>query len=452
MGRTKSSRFQDTKPVTDGLIFYVPFEGSVNAEYSVGTGTGTLATGNLTAIWHLEDGAGTTPDDDSGNNYDLTFSAGAQAPTWTAAGKYGSALDVTGNADESAYMAHGAIWELGNNALVTFGAWVKGPDTSTTQRVIIGKYSTASSGTGYWLSAAATTGYAYFKTQITGTISDVTGTTAIDDNEWHHVVAVRNATQLKIYVDGELENTATENNGDCSSGATFVIGSWSATATALEYEGIIDEPFFLKGIELTEGEIRNLFQSRWWGRTYLDGKFGLGYYAFEGNSLSYTANDGNIVKEQGTIDMWIKPSWDGDDGVAHHFFEMETASNVNKLTFRKVASNALQLVIEDESSNANAISEVVDSTDIAKNTWVHIAATWENGVPTKLYIDGVGQAAVGSSNYGGVLELPATMYIGRDATGQSNEAQAIIDEFKIYRRQLTAQEILQNYEAQVPVR
>jgi len=46
-----------------------------------------------------------------------------------------------------------------------------------------------------------------------GTAHVVNGTTAVDDNEWHFVVAVWDGSQMKIYVDNKLDCTPVDYSG-----------------------------------------------------------------------------------------------------------------------------------------------------------------------------------------------------------------------------------------------
>jgi len=188
----------DVGPVKNGVIFYAPFNRSVNASYSEGTGTGTLTTGKIKGIWHLEEGTGTNLDDEGGNSYDLTT---VNTPTWTADGKHGSALDFEDSSSEYAYRTASTI------ALneVTWGAWVKAESVNATAMDIV------SNGFPFALRMTNT----YFGSQANtdeGGLQTATWTTTPSTGTWYFVVATLSQSnqRLRIYVDGDLKDTNTD--------------------------------------------------------------------------------------------------------------------------------------------------------------------------------------------------------------------------------------------------
>jgi len=429
-------------PISDSTIFLHHFNNTTTPAIA-GSPAVSLTTTNLKGIWHFEDGTGTTATDSSGTS---NGTINASKVTWTAAGKYGSALDFDGIDNDAATCE--ANTQLVSAYPFTLCAWIK-PDTEQPGSIIF-----------LADKDVASVYYRIFVRDLTGSDSKVTfamsarntseritnSTSELTIGEWAHFCGVFvSNTQRDLYVNGEWEAVNTDSVTYNSAVDRWTVGRNGDSTPAGYFAGIIDEPMvFADG--LSAGEISMLYNNRFWGRTYMDGKFGQGYYAFDGNSLSYPTA-GNINKDQGTIEMWIRPAiGGGTDSVQRHYFDMETAANTNQILFRRLTGDNLQFVVRDESSNPNHLSYALTDVNFAANTWHHIAATWVGEDPTGLYLDGeLVDNIVTDEGSTGVLQLPSTMYIGRDATSQSTETLSTIDEFRISDRALTAAEIKRSY-------
>ena len=44
-----------------------------------------------------------------------------------------------------------------------------------------------------------------------------------------------------------------------------------------------------------------------------------------GRWFTVAANDGNFAASQGTVQMWLRPDWNGDDGQVHQIFNSRAA-------------------------------------------------------------------------------------------------------------------------------
>ena len=123
---------------------------------------------------------------------------------------------------------------------LTLSAWVKTTDTSSFE-VIIGKDNITSGSRSYMLYKS--TNVLAFVNFQSNSASNVIGTTAINDGNWHHVMGVNDGTDLKIYVDGTLDNTNIGGGGTIDNGNfDFRIGSRGGTASQRGYfTGTIDE-------------------------------------------------------------------------------------------------------------------------------------------------------------------------------------------------------------------
>jgi hypothetical protein len=69
---------------------------------------------------------------------------------------------------------------------------------------------------------------------------NVTSTSTFNDNQWHHVLGVNDGTNLKLYIDGTLNNSNALGGANITSTGNARIGNIS-TASGWEFTGYIDE-------------------------------------------------------------------------------------------------------------------------------------------------------------------------------------------------------------------
>lgn len=173
----------------------------------------------------------------------------------------------TGNGviSQGAGFGGSSLINLGNTQNFTTGAfsvagWFKCPN-KTTYRQIIGK--TQSAGTPDWgLRAESGTGHAQFiVTQSGGGADSVTGSIDICDGNWHHVVALRDGSFLRLYVDGVADGTATDNARNCSNSLNCKFGIDDGGNFQVPNGTTFDEwGIWSRGI--TAAEVTQLFNNR----------------------------------------------------------------------------------------------------------------------------------------------------------------------------------------------
>jgi hypothetical protein len=126
---------------------------------------------------------------------------------------------------------------------LTISAWVKTTNTST-NGVVVGKDGVSPHATRSYQIQVQSSGTARFVIFKSGSVVElVTGTTLVNDGNWHHVMGVNDGIDLKIYVDGTLEATDLGGGGTIQNGtANFNIGRRQGNTTnELEFLGNIDE-------------------------------------------------------------------------------------------------------------------------------------------------------------------------------------------------------------------
>lgn len=153
--------------------------------------------------------------------------------------------------------------DFSQNQSFTIELWAKFTNVDGENKVMIGR-DQFSLRPHWWLGALSGTGKAHFNLVEDGSNRGVavTSTTSVNDNEWHHIVAVRdNSTNMnRIYVDGVEEDAAAyDYTLGFAANTTVGIGYMSFEGTSRYfYEGLLDE-IAVHDKALTPGEIRNQY-------------------------------------------------------------------------------------------------------------------------------------------------------------------------------------------------
>lgn len=160
---------------------------------------------DLAGWWKLNDGSGTAAADSSGKGANGTITGTAAWGT----GKRGGALVFDGN-DK---VACGTGASLGGSTPFSVSAWVKIPTTHAAQAIVVQQRGPADSSTNgyngqYQLRINADGKPSFWVYGGGANQWDFAATTAVHDNQWHHLLAVRDGTEGRIYIDGTLAGSA----------------------------------------------------------------------------------------------------------------------------------------------------------------------------------------------------------------------------------------------------
>jgi regulation of enolase protein 1 (concanavalin A-like superfamily) len=158
----------------------------------------------LTGWWKMNDGAGSTAADSSGSAANGAITGGA----W-GSGKRSGALVFDGN-DK---MACGTNASLNGTTPFSVSAWVKIPASHAAQAIVIQQRGPADASTngynGQYQLRINADGKPSFWVYGNGANQwDFTASTAVHDDQWHHLLAVRDGTEGRIYIDGTLAGSA----------------------------------------------------------------------------------------------------------------------------------------------------------------------------------------------------------------------------------------------------
>jgi len=158
------------------------------------------------------------------------------------------------------------------------------------------------------------------------------------------------------------------------------------------------------------------------GVLFAPGYDGQGVLFNEENSLHYY-DENNIDPQQGSIEFWVKPFWDGDDGRDYVFFEIGDTW-FNRFRITKDGANNFRFMVWSSDTEFDAACNVSGWT---ANSWHKVIAIWQHD-HIALYLDD------GLCDTETSVVLPSSLgprlYIGSSAQ-QDLQAQAVIDEFII---------------------
>ncbi len=164
----------------------------VSADGTIETGTRwSFDTGQLVALWSLDEGEGTAVADSSGNDHTGVLKGD---PTWTT-GAIGGALEFDGDGD---YVDLGTSPSFDIADRITVAAWIKVNAFDVDWQTIISKGDVA------WRLSRSQGDNLHFA--CTGLWPEwVHGTANVNDGQWHHAAGVYDGATLRLYVDGRLD-------------------------------------------------------------------------------------------------------------------------------------------------------------------------------------------------------------------------------------------------------
>jgi glucose/arabinose dehydrogenase len=198
---------------------------AVAATYTATFSQSTAPPG-LVAAYSFDAGTGTTAADSSGSGNVGTISGA----TWTAAGKYGSALSFDGTSN---WVTVNDSNSLDLTSSLTLEAWVKPTALGASWRTVLFKEKPG--GMVYSLYANQDTTRPIGQVFV-GSERNATGTAALGLNTWTHLASTYDGANLRLYVNGTLATTTavtgamTPSTGALRIGGNSIWSEWFSGA------------------------------------------------------------------------------------------------------------------------------------------------------------------------------------------------------------------------------
>lgn len=221
-----------------GVNFF--FNGSIDEVKIDNNATFTPPTQNpLVAHWRLDEGSGNTAFDSSNNNNHGALQNGAN---WVNNSFSGYAVQFDGINDHIAVADSPTLDIIGN---ISIQAWIYPTEIpSYPYPTIVGKWG-GNNQRSYALHLGPD-GRLYFRVSPNGQelglgVGSVISNAQIPLNQWTHVVGVYDSSAVKVYINGELDNSVSYNQGIFAGDAALGIGAVIDPNIIGPFKGIIDE-------------------------------------------------------------------------------------------------------------------------------------------------------------------------------------------------------------------
>jgi chitodextrinase len=230
---TSQTSYSDTglSPATAYAYTIAAFDtsGNTSAPSSALSVTTLAASNGLVAAYAFAEGSGTVVNDTSGSSNNGT----AAGTTWTAQGKYGSALSFDGTSSTVTIPDSPTLNLTGS---FTVSAWVNATALNGYQTIIIKE---VTGGCGPWIQTAGDQISSGFNTG-SGCSEHTTSTANLQPNTWYFITATFDtaAQVYSIYANGTLLLSESQTGAPATTTQAFVLGRSSAGEG---WTGIIDE-------------------------------------------------------------------------------------------------------------------------------------------------------------------------------------------------------------------
>lgn len=175
-----------------------------------------------------------------------------------------------------------------------------------------------------------------------------------------------------------------------------------------------------------------------------------GLYFRKGSELAFAAEK-NVRADEGSLEFWIQPDWDGRLETARCLFLAGTPFNNGLLVQIDGARNLRLMVWGDDPATPAVETNVergvgITTKDWKAGQWRHVAATWNSkNLELALYIDGRPSGATSESVRLSSFSRP-DIHIGSGVNAE-NPCLAVLDEVRISSRSRSANEIKAAYDS-----
>jgi hypothetical protein len=142
-----------------------------------------------------------------------------------------------------------------------------------------------------------------------------------------------------------------------------------------------------------------------------------------------------------TVSMWVKSdSVDVDSGLLHHGVANGADDGLAARFDKTGASGGGTRVMKLTLATTDGLAQVESSEHVQTTDWMHIAYTWEDGQPLRLFLNGQEDSSPTFTRgaKSGTIHIPSTLLIG---AGPKSRWKGYIDEVKVYNRALTPAEL-----------
>lgn len=412
-----------------------------------------VSNSGLMGYWPMNEGRGLTVGDSSGQGNTGTITGA----TWTN-GKKGGALSFNGSSYTSITGTNANDFNF--SSTVTIGFWMKGSTNLNT--VILEKSNNNNHYHFQTTNEAMNNDGNHVLFGVTGMPSTgrVSSAKIVSDGSWHYVVGTFDSSvnTLKIYVDGVLDKSNTGATDEITTNSQpLLIGSRSGS---VGFPGVIDDVRIFYRV-LSATEVQNLYtqSSAVIGTSYENRLTNglVGFWTMDGKDISGATvadksgqgNNGTIsgaTPTIGKVGQGLK--FDGvDDVVSATLPNLPTMSvsmwikipqiQPTERIFDREAYPPIFRVFDNGTFQFIGSVFLGSTGTLNANQWYHIVATGDSS-GHKIYVNGV---LDNSDPTAYTVTETKDLWIG----GTVDKYYGLLDEFRIYNRALSADEVKQLY-------
>lgn len=413
----------------------------------------SVSTDGLVAFWTMNDTSGR---DYSGGSHTLTNSGA----TTSTDGVKNNSLDFESSEIDYMYRSDDDSLDYQGNG-ITVSAWVKlesSPSSNHFSIVDKSFWNSTTDNGGYALTVRSDTGDFRFSVRNSNgsaNYKNAESTSNPSTGEWYHVVGTYDNSTVKIYVNGQLNQSDSYSGGVMNITDSFVVGCGPTTTNY--FDGKIDHvKVWQRALDNNEINIEYAYDEKYGYLTNMDassdwveGRFN-NAIDFDGSNdyISTVGDDLDFGTNNFSISLWFKSSsfHSSNNGAF-----LETADAIGDfwplISLRGNSSGSLTYYIRDDDSDA--ISTTTSQT-YDDNVW-HQAVITRSGTTGSLYVDGK-QIHTDTDSGLDDVSTGSDWFIGRTYDSTARYIDSAIDEVKIYNYALTANQVKLDYNNSKAVR
>ncbi len=364
----------------------------------------------MVGLWHFNEDSGTIAYDETANDNDGTINGA----NWTT-GKFNSALDFDGDGDYVNTSTNN--FPIGNND-ITIEAWFKIDDLDSDNSIVIYGQNLEHKA----IQLVHRTSDDVLRFHYWGGYGAVA--TPLNDNDWHHVVAIHTNNTNHLYLDGDLKDSAAYSNANIVNNFND-IGRVTGYSS-YDFDGIIDE-IAIYNKSLSASEILEHYEN------------GIGNGAVTNLSLSVRSCEENDCSDKTSnwdITDITSSSYDISSLSDNKYFQFKADFETNNTNYSPELYN---VIINYSSQITGQEANITSKTEINDTDWHLATITFEkiDGNDFRLYLDN--ELETQKTEYSVPQYTENDLIIGQNFNGS-------IDEFRIYNEVLKEPQVQAHYD------